>query len=165
MLEFDDLGRVPLVHFDLGLAQGGIFSEVLFVLALEKGDFLRQLLDSGSRLSLDISCDFLIFCLTCTFQSFNLVLQLLVLILQLSNLLVVILLAVCAYHTGRHSAFSQSCKLSCHLCIFLHLPLMLSVEFLVLCDHALFVYEHLIEVFELLREEDCLVAHHRINTV
>ena len=42
---------------------------------------------------------------------------------------------------------------------------MLSVEFFILGNHALLVYEHLVEVLELLRQEDCLIANDRVNAI
>lgn len=94
LLELDNLCRVALIHFDLCLTQGLILCEVFLVLALQESNLLGQLLNCRSRLSLDISGNFLIFCLTCPFQSFDLVLQLLVLICQLSDLLAFVLACV-----------------------------------------------------------------------
>lgn len=109
LLELNDLGCVALIHLNLSLAQGLILGDKTLILTLQESHILSQLLHLTCRLSLNVLCDFLILSLTCTFQSLNLVLQLLVLILHLYHLLSISLIRAGATN------FPKPCKLCSHL--------------------------------------------------
>ena len=170
LLQLNDFLRVALIQFNLSLTQSLILGEVLLVLALEIGDLLRKLLHLICRLGMNVLGKLLVLCLSSAFQSLNLVLQQLVLILQLRQLLRINL----AGRTGIIGAsvvgpMSTSLPIPSKLCsqlrVLLHFLLVLSIEFFVLGNHALLIYEHLVEVLELLRQEDCLIANDRINAI
>ena len=158
---------MALIQFNLSLAQCLILGEVLLVLALKVGDLLRKLLHLICRLSMNILGKLLILCLSGAFQSLNLILQLLVLILQLHHLLSINLAAITViivFSIGS-IALSKPSKLFSQFCVLLYFLLVLSVEFFILGNHALLIYKHLVEVFELLRQEDCLIANDRVNAI
>ena len=170
LLQFNDFLRVALIQFNLSLAQRLILGEVLLVLALEIGDLLRKLLHLICRLSMNVLGKLLVLCLSSAFQSLNLVLQQLVLILQLRQLLRINLAGrtriIGASVVGPMStALPIPSKLCSQLRVLLHFLLVLSVEFFILGNHALLIYEHLVEVFELLGQEDCLIAYDRVNAI
>ena len=170
LLQFNDFLRVALIQFNLSLAQRLILGEVLLVLALEIGDLLRELLHLICRLSMNVLGKLLVLCLSSAFQSLNLVLQLLVLILQLRHLLCINLAGrtgiVWASVVGPMStALSIPSKLCSQLRVLLHFLLVLSVELFILGNHTLLIFEHLVEVFKLLGQEDCLIANNRVNAI
>ena len=94
--------------------------------------------------------------MTCSFERFNLILQLLYLL--------VLILHIDTIHSARATT-SQSLILLLQLGILLNQLLVLSVQLFILRDHALFVLKHLVQVIELLSQENCLVADYWINTV
>ena len=170
LLQLNDFLRVALIQFNLSLTQSLILGEVLLVLALEIGDLLRKLLHLICRLGMNVLGKLLVLCLSSAFQSLNLILQLLVLILQLRQLLRInlagrtVILGASVVRT-ESTTLPKPSKLCSQLRVLLHFLLVLSIEFFVLGNHALLIYEHLVEVLELLRQEDCLIANDRINAI
>ena len=170
LLQLNDFLRVALIQFNLSLTQSLILGEVLLVLALEIGDLLRKLLHLICRLGMNVLGKLLVLCLSSAFQSLNLILQLLVLILQLRQLLRInlagrtVMLGASVVRT-EITTLPKPSKLCSQLRVLLHFLLVLSIEFFVLGNHALLIYEHLVEVLELLRQEDCLIANDRINAI
>lgn len=152
---------MPLFHFNLRLAQRLVFLRELFILLLQKRHLLRQLLHLARRLGLSVLRDFFVLSLAHALQCFDLALQLLVLLLEQSDLL---------FAATRGCYCAGSCSLeasqfSRKLCIDGYDLFVLGVQRLVLRDHALLALKHLVQVLELLAQEDGLVANNWVNRV
>ena len=144
---------MSLFHFLLCLAKGIVLSLELLVLLLNESQFLVQLLNRTCILSLDVFGHLCVLSLTQTLESLILLLQLIVLLCKLAHLWV----------DREGFTGSEFDEFSSELDILLHCLLVRLVELLVLCNHALFILKHLIQVFERFRQEQGLVSHHWVD--